>query len=248
MEYFKMGEYYISIADKKLEYMETHEDYSSRVKDFNGFLKLGIDETADTIRLVNTSLEGPIFVRYPIVKNGSTIKMCDVIEFGEGEKMKRKIKVTEAKIIASLRGEDLYYEIKYLRVGESEYDIGFGSRDVDIVIDYYNKNFEIVQEKEATICSVSPKEHMDVADMKSLIRHYEEETADLKEQIEMREKYEKIKKSADDFALIMRGLTDAGFSRDEAMMLMVMAFNTLAKPITPSSFLWGMDPTNSRKN
>ena len=59
------------------------------------------------------------------------------------EKIK-KIKVTSFDIIVSVFGEKPYYEIKYKKVGENFYHIGYNSYDLDIVLDYKKKYFELV--------------------------------------------------------------------------------------------------------
>lgn len=55
-----------------------------------------------------------------------------------------KIKVTSLDIVVSVFGEKPYYEIKYKKVGENFYHIGYSSYDLDIVLDYKEKYFELV--------------------------------------------------------------------------------------------------------
>ena len=55
-----------------------------------------------------------------------------------------KIKVTSLDIVVSVFGEKPYYEIKYKKVGENFYHIGYSSYDLNIVLDYKEKYFELV--------------------------------------------------------------------------------------------------------
>ena len=59
------------------------------------------------------------------------------------EKIK-KIKVTSLDIVVSVFGEKPYYEIKYKKVGENFFHIGYSSYNLDIVLDYKKKYFELV--------------------------------------------------------------------------------------------------------
>ena len=40
-----------------------------------------------------------------------------------------------------------YFEIKYKRVGEENYNIGYGSCNIHVVFDWLDKCFEIVKEE-----------------------------------------------------------------------------------------------------
>lgn len=62
---------------------------------------------------------------------------------GTNEEKIKKIKVTSLDIIVSVFGEKPYYEIKYKKVGENFYHIGYSSYDLDIVLDYKEKYFEL---------------------------------------------------------------------------------------------------------
>lgn len=57
-------------------------------------------------------------------------------------------KVTELELIFRMIGERPYYEIKYKKVGENFYNVGYSSYDVKTVLKYKEKYFEIVEEKE----------------------------------------------------------------------------------------------------
>lgn len=58
-----------------------------------------------------------------------------------------KIKVTEAEVIVKRVAVGFYFEIKYRKVGEEHYNIGFGSYDVHMVFDWLGKYFEIVPQE-----------------------------------------------------------------------------------------------------
>lgn len=57
-------------------------------------------------------------------------------------------KVTELELIFRMIGERPYYEIKYKKVGEDFYHIGYSSYDAETVLMYKEKYFEIVEGKE----------------------------------------------------------------------------------------------------
>lgn len=57
-----------------------------------------------------------------------------------------KVKVTSAEIIVTGKKEKPYFEIKYKEVGSHHYNIGYSSYDLNIVFDYRNEYFEIVEE------------------------------------------------------------------------------------------------------
>lgn len=56
-------------------------------------------------------------------------------------------KVTELELIFRMIGEKSYYEIKYKKVGENFYHIGYSSYDVETVLMYKEKYFEIIEKK-----------------------------------------------------------------------------------------------------
>ena len=58
-----------------------------------------------------------------------------------------KIKVTEAEVIVERVAVGFYFEIKYRKVGEEHYNIGFGSYNIHMVFDWLDKYFEIVSQK-----------------------------------------------------------------------------------------------------
>lgn len=55
-----------------------------------------------------------------------------------------KIKVTEVEVIVQRVTVGFYFMIKYKKVGEENYNIGFGSYNVHMVFDWLDKYFEIV--------------------------------------------------------------------------------------------------------
>lgn len=63
----------------------------------------------------------------------------------EIEEKINKIKVTSLDIIVTMHGNKLYYEIKYKEVGENFYHIGYSSYDLDIVLDYKKKYFDLIE-------------------------------------------------------------------------------------------------------
>ena len=60
---------------------------------------------------------------------------------------REKIKVTEAEVIVRRCNTGFYFEIKYKRVGQEHYNIGYGSCNIHVVFDWLDKCFEIVKEE-----------------------------------------------------------------------------------------------------
>lgn len=58
-----------------------------------------------------------------------------------------KIKVTEAEVIVHRVTVGFYFMIKYRKVGEEHYNIGFGSYYIHMVFDWLDKCFEIVPQE-----------------------------------------------------------------------------------------------------
>lgn len=216
MRRFKEGIYYINLANQSLRSTINDEDFTDMIGDFSKFSYLGVDINGDVIRLINSPIEGFIFVHYPSV-DGRFIRANEILKFKEEENMsKEKIKVTSAEIIVTCKPKkNPYYEIKYLEVGKDEYIIGYGSYDLGIVNNWYNNYFEIVTEE------LTPAER---------IRRLEEKKATLELQIKNQEKYNKIRKIGDDFALAVKALQDSGFSRDEAMQIFIVSNASIMIP------------------
>lgn len=63
------------------------------------------------------------------------------------ETEERKIKVTEAEVIVRRCNTGFYFEIKYKRVGEENYNIGYGSCNIHIVFDWLDRCFEYEKEQ-----------------------------------------------------------------------------------------------------
>lgn len=59
-------------------------------------------------------------------------------------KQTERIKVSEIDIIVSMINGNPYYEIKYKKVGEDYYHIGYSSYNLDFVLEWEDKCFEIV--------------------------------------------------------------------------------------------------------
>ena len=60
---------------------------------------------------------------------------------------REKIKVTEAEVIVRRCNTGFYFEIKYKRVGQEHYNIGYGSCNIHVVFDWLDKCFEIVKDE-----------------------------------------------------------------------------------------------------
>lgn len=69
-----------------------------------------------------------------------------------------KIKVESLDIIVTMIDGKPYYEIKYKEVGKSYYNIGYSSYFLDVVLDYKEKYFEVVENKAAKNINVFNKQ------------------------------------------------------------------------------------------
>ena len=58
-----------------------------------------------------------------------------------------KNKVTSLEIITRMRGNHPYYEIKYKKLGENWFTIGYGSFDIKNISKWKEECFEIVERK-----------------------------------------------------------------------------------------------------
>lgn len=63
-------------------------------------------------------------------------------------KQTERIKVSEIDIIVNMINGEPYYEIKYKKVGEDYDHIGYSSYNLDSVLEWEDKCFEIVEESE----------------------------------------------------------------------------------------------------
>ena len=57
-----------------------------------------------------------------------------------------KVKVTSLNVIVTGTKENPYFEIKYKEVGKEHYNIGYGSYDLNNVLDWKEECFEIIQD------------------------------------------------------------------------------------------------------
>lgn len=61
-----------------------------------------------------------------------------------------KAKVDSLEIIARMLNDKPYYELKYRRVGEKDYSVGYSSYDLKTVLGYIDTYFEIVESDKQT--------------------------------------------------------------------------------------------------
>lgn len=64
-------------------------------------------------------------------------------------KQTERIKVSEIDIIVSMINGKPYYEIKYKKVGEDYYHIGYSSYNLDFVLEWKRKCFALVRERKS---------------------------------------------------------------------------------------------------
>lgn len=58
-----------------------------------------------------------------------------------------KLVVDDIEVVVRGMRNKLYYEIKYREVGNDDYNIGFGSYDLNNVLKWKEEEFEVVSEK-----------------------------------------------------------------------------------------------------
>lgn len=61
--------------------------------------------------------------------------------------MNKKIKVTDLDIIVTMIQDKPYFEIKYKKVGNKHYNIGYSSYNLNFVLDWKRKYFELVPKR-----------------------------------------------------------------------------------------------------
>ena len=63
----------------------------------------------------------------------------------KNEQSNKKTKVTSLDIIVTMYGDKPYYEIKYKKLGDNSYYIGYGSFSLNIVLGWKREYFELVE-------------------------------------------------------------------------------------------------------
>lgn len=72
----------------------------------------------------------------------------DTMEAYDSNRKNIKIKVTSAEIIVRKIDGNPYYEIKHYKIGDDEEHIGYGSYNLNFVLEWLEKCFEIVNTDE----------------------------------------------------------------------------------------------------
>lgn len=63
----------------------------------------------------------------------------------ETEERKIKVIVTEAEVIVRRTNQGFYFMIKYKKIGDKGYTLGYGSYNIHFVFKWLDECFEIVQ-------------------------------------------------------------------------------------------------------
>nr|DAE28724.1 MAG TPA: hypothetical protein [virus sp. ctmTa7] len=63
----------------------------------------------------------------------------------KNEQSNKKTKVTSLDIIVTMYGDKPYYEIKYKKLGDDSYYIGYSSFSLNLVLDWKREHFELVE-------------------------------------------------------------------------------------------------------
>lgn len=63
----------------------------------------------------------------------------------KNEYLNKKTKVTSLDIIVTMYDDKPYYEIKYKKLGDNFYFIGYGSFNLNIVLDFKREYFELIE-------------------------------------------------------------------------------------------------------
>lgn len=77
-----------------------------------------------------------------VCRNKGALEELDIVAEIIRSHMSEKEKVSSAEIISRDIGGKPYYEIKYKKVGEDHYTVGYSSYFLDYVIDWLNNYFE----------------------------------------------------------------------------------------------------------
>ena len=72
--------------------------------------------------------------------------MCECKKENTTEKERVKERVTEAEVIVTKTFSGFMFHIKYKKVGEDFYNIGYSSYNIHFVFQWLNEYFEIVKE------------------------------------------------------------------------------------------------------
>lgn len=81
-----------------------------------------------------------------VCRNKGALEELDIVAEIIRSHMSEKEKVSSAEIISRDIGGKPYYEIKYKKVGEDHYTVGYSSYFLDYVIDWLNNYFEFCGE------------------------------------------------------------------------------------------------------
>ena len=63
----------------------------------------------------------------------------------------KKKQVSSAEIIRRFIGEKTYYEIKYREIGKNEYNVGYGSYNLNYVLQWLNECFDFCEEAKVNV-------------------------------------------------------------------------------------------------
>ena len=106
----------------------------SLIKDLKYYLDLATEEKAHTCNCQRNS-------------NSIDNKLCCGCDSKFSENDDTKNKVTSLEIIVSMIDNKPYYEIKYKKVGEDYYHVGYSSFNIDNVLKWRDECFELVDAK-----------------------------------------------------------------------------------------------------
>lgn len=88
--------------------------------------------------------------------------------------MIQKNKVTSLEIIVRMIDNKPYYEIKYKKVGEDYYHVGYSSFNIDNVLKWRNECFELVDVKATNADRIRNMSDEELVDFICSIETYEE--------------------------------------------------------------------------
>jgi hypothetical protein len=119
-----------------VEMLEEKQLYGtiSLIKDLKYYLDLATEEKAHTCNCQRNS-------------NSIDNKLCCGCDSKFSENDDTKNKVTSLEIIVRMIDNKPYYEIKYKKVGEDYYHVGYSSFNIDNVLKWRDECFELVDAK-----------------------------------------------------------------------------------------------------
>jgi hypothetical protein len=83
-----------------------------------------------------------------------------------------RIKVSDLEIIVTMMDKDPYYEIKYKKIGENHYNVGYSSYKLENVLAWRNECFEIMTSPQTNADRIRSMTDEELAEMLSTVSQH----------------------------------------------------------------------------